>query len=444
MGRRRNLLLITVDSLRADHVYGDRVATPTFDGLANEGTTYSRAFAQGPFTTFSMPSLFTSRYPSSLQYLEFSDATVGVSVGGKPTLTERLQESGYVTAGFHSNPLLSKLFGFDRGFDTFDARLPFSGIDVLPGRVQVLADKVLRLVRKHAYLPAERVTKRGLSWIDERHSTDRPFFLWLHYMDVHGPYQAKSGSDYLNKFRGERLWRKAITNPSELTDEERDRLDELYRAEIRYTDKWIGRLLDGLRERGLSEGTTTIVTADHGEAFGERGVYSHPHQPYDELSHVPLLAENVAGTDETGGTVDRVVELLDVAPTLLAEAGVDPPDSFRGRVLPGHPQSGNERAETAMAVTETDLSPEYVGSVRMADWRYVEDRISGTTELHDCTADPDARRDVSDRHSDVVEDLADRLTERVSGVLGGPGSVEQADVTDAGTRDRLRNLGYLK
>jgi arylsulfatase len=172
---RSNILLVTVDSLRADAVYGEEVATPQLDELASQSQVYTNAFAQGPFTTFSMPSLFTSRYPTSLPYVKFSDSTVGVYIKETPSLPEVLKEAGYATAGFHSNPLLSHIFGFNRGFDVFDARLPFSNSGVLPGRLKILADKLFRLIRKHAYLPAGKLNERAIEWIDER-PTDRPFF----------------------------------------------------------------------------------------------------------------------------------------------------------------------------------------------------------------------------------------------------------------------------
>jgi arylsulfatase A-like enzyme len=439
MSSAENILLVTTDSLRADHIYGDTVETPTHDALAEEGTTYDRAFAQGPFTTFSMPSLFTSRYPSGLDYLEFSDKTVGVYIDEVPTITEVLSEAGYHTAGLHSNPLLSNLFGFDRGFDTFDARLPLTDTDFVPGRIKILTDKLLRLVRKHAYLPAEKLTTRALDWLDNR-DDDRPFFLWVHYMDVHGPYQAKEGNVYLNKYRGERIWRKCLTSPEAITPEEHERLRELYRTEIEYTDREIGRLLDGLRDRGLYDRTTTIATADHGEQFGEYGNYSHPHQLYDVLTHVPLI---VRGPETDGTHVTDIVELTDVAPTLAHTAGVSSPATFRGTVLPPEGESPSRPS----AVSEADLTPAYHGSVRTEEWKYIRDDTSGTELLLD-TDDPIGERDdCSGDHPEVRRELAERLDDHIAETDRTAGeSVQEAthDIEDSDIENRLEELGYLE
>jgi arylsulfatase len=442
MTSRPNVLLVTIDSLRADHVYGEAASTPAHDSLAEDGTVYERAFAQGPFTTFSMPSLFTSRYPSGLQYMEFSKKTVGVYIEDEPTIPTVLRDVGYDTAGFHSNPLLSNLFGFDRGFDTFDAKLPFTDTGFVPGRAKILADKLLRLVRKHAYLPADRLTDRALRWLDEREG-NRPFFLWVHYMDVHGPYQAKKGSTYLNKYRGERLWRKCLEGPEAITPDEHKHLRELYQMEVEYTDKQVGRLLKGLRDRGAYDDTITVATADHGEQFGEYGEYSHPHQLYDVLTRVPLIVRT------PGKQLERVTgirELLDVAPTLSAEAGASAPESFRGTRLPLIDES-NEAEEQRTAISEADILPAYHGSIRTPEWRYVRNDITGTEFLFDTTDPPGDRTNWAADHQSVVKRLSRRLNEHVMVAGRDAGTdVERTaeEIDDSDVEDRLKTLGYLE
>jgi arylsulfatase len=438
MVHRSNVLLVTIDSLRAGHIYNSFTDTPAHDGLADEGIVYERAYSQGPFTTFSMPSLFTSRYPSGLQYVEFSDSTVGVYIDDEPTIPELLREQGYETAGFHSNPLLSNLFGFDHGFDEFDARLPLSDLDLFSGRAKILTDKLLRVFRKHAYLPAKNLNDRAVEWLDDR-DDDQPFFLWLHYMDVHGPYQAKSGNAYLNKYRGERIWRKALKRPDEVTQSEHERLKELYRIEVEYTDRCLGNLFDALRARGLFEDTLTVLTADHGEQFYEHGQYSHPHQLYEELTHVPLI---VRDPNRESASQDDVTELIDVAPTLVERAGGDVPESFSGRPLFGDTDETDDRA----AFSEADLTPAYNGSVRTARWRYVRDDTADEELLLDHENDPDEQRDVLADFPEVGDRLADRLDAHVTtdGRSVGPQrDVTQKDIEDREVQDRLEDLGYL-
>ncbi|MEF8789142.1 MAG: sulfatase [Haloarculaceae archaeon] len=428
---RPNVLLITVDSLRADAVATDEPATPAVDRLAEEGIVYERAFAQGTFTTLSMPSLFTSRYPSSLPPVGVVEDMVGSAVTGVPTLTEALHDAGYATAGFHSNPLLSDPFGFDEGFDTFDSQLPLAGVPRLPGRAKILTDKLLRLVRKHAYLPGERLTDRALNWLDRRPG-DRPFFCWLHYMDVHGPYQSKSGNAYANKLRAERLWRKAVASPGDLTDTERERLRRTYREEVEYTDGCVGRLLDGLRRRGLLEETVCVLTADHGEEFGEHGRYSHPDHLYDEVVHVPLV---VRRPDREPGRADHPVELVDVAPTVLEAVGAEPPAPFAGRRLsdpaPGH------------AISEAGVAPTYKAGVRTDRWKYI--RYGDREELYDLRADPGEQTDVAGNHPSVLADLSGTLDDHLAthGTHTGAEDVSDVGIEDGEARDRLEDLGYL-
>lgn len=429
-----NIVLITIDSLRADHVFTDAAATPTLEALAREGIAYECAFAQGPFTTFSMPSLFTSRYPSALSYITFSEDTVGVAIKDEPTITTALSNAGYETAGFHSNPLLSNLFGFDRGFDVFDSNLPFSNTDWLPGQAKILADKIARVVRTHAYIPAATLTNQALEWLDAR-SDDRPFFLWLHYMDVHGPYQSKSGFVYLNKYRGERLWRKAIANPEDVTKEEHKRLQELYREEIEYTDNCLNALVDGLRSRGMGDETLVVITADHGEQFFEHGHYSHPHQLYDELIHVPLVLN---GPARPTANHDAIVELIDVAPTLIKAADSDVPDEMTGELL-------DTDTPREWAISEADINPAYAGCVRAERWKYLYDGTTNEESLFDLEADSHEQTDVGNDYPAVLEELSMILNEHVSSssrVVGADADLEAVEVDDD-VQNRLEDLGYL-
>jgi arylsulfatase len=258
-------------------------------------------------------------------------------------------------------------------------------------------------------------------------------------MDVHGPYQSKSGNAYLNKYGGERLWRKALKRPDEVTEAEHERLKELYRIEVEYTDRCLGELFDALRERGLFEDTLTVLTADHGEQFSEHGQYSHPHQLYEELTHVPLI---VRDPNRESASQDDVTELIDVAPTLVEHAGGDVPESFSGRSLFGDTDETDDRA----AFSEADLTPAYNGSVRTDRWRYIRDDTADEELLFDHESDPDEQRDVLADFPEVGERLADRLDAHVTtdGRSVGPQrDVTQKDIEDREVQDRLEDLGYL-
>lgn len=424
-----NVLLITVDSLRADHALGDGAETPSIDRIAAAGTA-TEAFAQGPFTTFSMPSLFTSRYPGQLRAIDFVDGVQGVLVEGAPTLQERLGDAGYATAGIHSNPLLSEMFGFDRGFDYFE-----DGLDGptprLPERLRLLADKIGRLVRRTAYVPAEELTDRALAWLEG--TDEEPWFLWVHYMDVHGPYQSTHGRSYVDKLRSEWLWRKAVHSPDEVTSDEHERLRRAYRSEVEYTDDAVGRLLDGVAANAAPEDTFVVLTADHGDEFAEHGSYSHDSKLYDELIRVPLVVDPPEGmtfTPREGPT-----PLLDVAPTLVDIAG-GTVQGFEGRSR--HGSNEHDGAEGILA--EAKLPPEYVGCVRTGNWKYIEN--TDGHELYDLTEDPGETDDRSDVVPEVAEEFAERLAthrERAAGERRSGEALESDELNE-----RLRRLGYLE
>lgn len=442
---RPNVLFVTVDSLRADHVScvaDSPVETPGIDAVGERGTIFTDAYAQGPFTTFSMPSLFTSRYPTGLDYVEFSDNVVGVFPDKEPTVTECLADTGYRTAGFHSNPLLSELFNFDRGFDTFDADLPLATLD-LPGRLKLLTNKARRLLRQHAYLPAEHVTDRALDWLDGNQSgnnhripdDESPFFLWTHYMDVHGPYQRKSGITYYNKYRGERLWRKAVHKPKEITPDEHDELVAAYREEVEYTDGHIGRLVEDVRARS-DRPLLVVVTADHGDGFAEHGYYSHPHEVDDELVHVPLVIDDPTGMIKRE-SVDEPTGLLDVAPTLVVAAGMEPPETFEGTSLSvSRNVNGPQRV-----IIEAEVTPGYRAAIVTNRWKYVFDEIRDSERLYD------RRGGETDL---IVKDTETRirLREALHEHLDRDAAVNREEETVKGmsdeVADRLERLGYLK
>lgn len=440
---RPNVLLITVDSLRADHVSAvadSPVETPGMNRVAEDGTVYTDAFAQGPFTTFSMPSLFNARYPSSLSYVEYSDNVVGVHATDEATLPQELSALGYDTAGFHSNPLLSSLFNFDAGFDVFDADLPFANLS-LPGGLKLLSNKLRRLLRTHAYIPAETITDRAVAWTEGR-DTDDPFFLWTHYMDVHGPYQSKDGFIYRNKVRGEHLWQKAVHNAEEITDEEHQELLETYHEEVAYTDGAIGRLIERVDEMS-DRPTLVVVTADHGEGFDEHGYYSHPHEVHDVLVWVPLLVRDPTGT-VAAGRVDRPVELIDVAPMILAAAGGELPDTFEGTELVGPAEDCANDEMEPIAISEGELTPGYRAAFVSPRWKYVVDEIAQERRLFDRTGEGPEGIEVVDETEETFDRFADLVAEfrARDGATGG--GTHAGDIEDEDISDRLERLGYLE
>ncbi len=326
--RTPNLLLVTVDTLRADHVgaYGAPAGlTPQLDAFAAQSLVFERAFAPASHTLPSVAALLTGREPEEVGVL--SNRTV--LPPGVPTLATLLWSGGHRTAAVVSNVILHRGAGLDAGFDIYD--------DVLPQRERnrLWPERVAR-----------DTTEAALARMDVlRAERDGPFFLWVHYQDPHGPYtppteHAEPDAPRPSIAAPDRAPALGITEsgvgqiPSyQVLDRSRD--PRLYRAayagEVRYVDAEIGRLLAGVRERGLWDETAILVTSDHGEGLGEDDYwFAHGEYLSEPLVRVPLLLR-VPGRAPARSR--SVVGLVDAAPTLLGLAGLPPPTHAVGRDL---------------------------------------------------------------------------------------------------------------
>jgi arylsulfatase len=303
-----NVILLSADALRADHLscYGyERETSPVLDDLAEESIRFTNAYSASSHTREAVPALLTGEYPDTAVASDYSLVT--------ETVASKLSKQGFATGGFHSNPFLSRAFGFDQGFDTFDDDLHFGKHKII-----ALAQRVLDKVRNRHYARAEEINERSLSWLDSLEN-DQPYFLWNHYMDTHGPYEPPG--EYATLFnngglRGrdaQSLYRRAIKNPDSITEEERKLLIDSYDAEIRYNDDKLGEFLGQLRDRDLLENSLLIFIADHGDAFGEHGYYGHPRYLHVELTRVPLFFRPPGGVDAIHSTP---ASALDVAATI--------------------------------------------------------------------------------------------------------------------------------
>ncbi|HUP22330.1 MAG TPA: sulfatase [Thermoanaerobaculia bacterium] len=278
---RPDVVLVVIDTLRADHVgaYGyARDTTPRLDALfAARGTLFERAYAQAPWTLPSAASYLTGRHPGELQRSRAAGVVIPDDV---PTLAERLRAGGYRTAAFVANPTLFPAAGFDRGFDTW--WLP-------PARVESLAR------------PAGDVVERAAPWLEAHAGAEEPFFLYLHFIDPHDPYSSPDTSgerspflpDYGGRLTGHDvhalyLGHQALAEGEAEAAADRAQITALYDSEIAWVDRALGELVDQLPPEVVRE-TLWIVTSDHGEELHERGGWKHGHTLYDEQVRVPLL-----------------------------------------------------------------------------------------------------------------------------------------------------------
>jgi len=322
---RRDVLLITVDTLRADfvHAYGFAAPiTPAIDELAGRGVRFESAIASSSATAPSVASIMTSRFTREHSVGALNGPTRLV---GDETLAERFRAAGYETAAFVSNVVLKSRSGFDRGFDVFD--------DDLPGAE---ANRPALLERR-----AATTAERALDWLAER--GERPFFLWVHFQDPHGPYlppgevppvrveiplRTDRPLSVLSSNRGRGgipayQHQDGLVRPGDYA--------RRYAGEIAYVDGWVGRVVDAFEARSGERGSVVLFTADHGESLGENGwFFQHGHATTPELARVPLV---LVAQGLEPAVRSEPVSHVDIAPTLLELAGVDPLERASGLSL---------------------------------------------------------------------------------------------------------------
>ncbi|MDJ0852510.1 MAG: sulfatase [Myxococcota bacterium] len=448
------VVLITVDTLRADRlgVYGHRLdVSPRIDALAESGVRFADATVQWPKTWPSIASLLTGTYPH----------TTGIR--GKPRrlpdshvmLAELFAKAGYDTAAIVSNWNVGSHMGFGQGFEHFvqsweekwreqAGNEPFVNA---PGRVK-------------DYTNATLVTDQALRWLRGRGPRDRPFFLWIHYMDPHGPYQppARYARLFEGAHRSEPIPPRLLPPYQQQTRRGRLITDlgfyqSQYDREIRYLDDEVGRLLDALSQPDLGN-PLIVLTADHGESMGEHRYYlEHGKLPYQPTAHVPLLVSR-PGVIEGGRVIDTPVGLIDLSATLLELAGMVVPGSFEGtslaRVILGERDAALPEhvfMESGYGGDQTQLT------VREGPWKlihvpYAPDRKAMTGaefELYHLGRDPGEIENVAAAHPEVVRRLGEALVrwDAAGARLGELGEELDPASLDAGSRAMLEALGYL-
>ncbi len=345
---RRDIILVTIDSLRADHTsaYGYRRATtPVLAALAARGARFGRAISPTPLTRSALPALMFGRYRSTLPGKGGANRP-GTPEAGPAPLATILRDAGYRAGAVVSHDdLLNK-----------QSRFGFKEID------EVSTDPVPEHDDN-----SDAVTDHALAWLAAQ-PADRPVLLWIHYIDPHFPYAPRAEAP---RFGG----------------------DDAYDRSIAFNDAQLGRLLDGVRS-SRGDGAIVAVTADHGEAFGEHGTRYHGKSLYDELVHVPLViaVPGVAATE-----IAATVSLVDLAPTLLDLVGVTAPAGMNGRSLAAAIRGDEMPAHDVLGeLFRTKASPRNLVAL-FRDRRVVIRDLDGTTvEAYDVDADPGERHDLSD------------------------------------------------
>ena len=438
-GHRANILLVTFETTRADHLsaYGySRDTSPAFDAAASQGVLFTHHSTVSPRTNPSLAALFTSTYPHE-------NGVRNLLLPLEPdnrTLAEVLRAAGYVTGAVQTHPRLVKASGFAQGFADYD-------------------DDVA------AHPLADQACARAADWVREASRSSRPWFLWVHLMDPHWTYEPPEpwrtryvADDPRTKAVYEALLARQlkigpIIFRNSMPPDEVASFVGLYDGELRFMDDALGGLLRSLRDLGLEESTLLVVTADHGESLGEhRYFFEHGDLGSEPEIHIPLLFR-WPGRLAAGRLIASTVQSLDVAPTILDVAGLPAEPAFRGRTLlpylEGAPST--DRAcfgETDMSFHEENSAREIAGPAGKSRWlrkgRYKLMFVPHLAEpaawrLFDLVTDPGELADAGARFPEVRDAMRRELG---SWMAEDQGKERDYHIGDA-ARERLRALGYV-
>lgn len=434
-----NVLILLVDALRPDHLgcYGYPLPTsPTIDGLARRGVLFADATSPATYTRAAVPSILASVYPGA--HGVFSQGrNIEVLSDKYTTLAETLKARGYATAAFAPNPSLHRSFRFGQGFDVYDDDFHL-GTGENPD----------------AYETATKIHDRMLRWL--RANREKPYFAYLHYRDVHGPYVPPPPYDKMfdKPGQGRLLTREELkAQPLDVRRPRRypdlDSYVEQYDGEIRYTDDQIARFLATLSKEGFLDNTVIFVTADHGEAFLEHQTWTHGTSLYEELTRVPLLM--VLPKDKHAGQrVEAPVQTLDIYPTVLELLGAEIPKELQGKSLLAGVEGDADPnrpvfAEARLNRRHREWNFGQFVAVRSGGWKLIYNRTRKNAELYHLAQDPGETRNLIDQERRKTRELLALVAafDRENALhrhesQGGPEALPK-DVVDG-----LRSLGYIQ
>lgn len=420
---RPDVLLITIDTLRADHcsLYGHRArTTPHLDRLAATGLTFDTAYAPTGATCPSHATLFTGRTPWVHGLVRN-----GLSLPeAEETLAERLREAGYRTGAVVSSFPLSRRFGFAQGFDHYE-----DSFDPATSTVTTVERWGGADIEQGFDRPAEPTSDLALEWIEGAADEDRPLFLWVHFFDPHTPQVPPES--YLERFPRRRPFRE-------------------YDAEIAYADAHMNRVIEAFRERRPDAHPLVVVTADHGEGLMDHGWAGHNRTVYEEETRVPLVI-SWPGRLPKGERIAQPVHLGDVPATLAALVGL-PPLAAENALDVTAFALGAELDPTRAIFLQRPYYPEGRErfdergpglAVRTGRWKYFEASEEGVRELYDVTNDPAEQENLAEAKPKRAELLAETLAEWWRGQQERRPEPATASELDPEVLEGLRALGYI-
>ena len=392
---RPNIILVTIDTVRADHVgcYGAKgVSTPTLDSLAHDGMVFERAIAQVPLTYPSHAAIMTGLYPFQNGAQDFTSRALDARF---TTIAEVLRKGGYSTGAVVSSFALDHSWGLSRGFDSYDDE--FSS--------ESYKNRELGLVERKA----EESVTHALAWL--KRTPKRPFFLWLHLYDPHSPYSPPQ------PFR-------------------REYADHPYDGEIAYADQELGRVMDWMKQSRLYDSSLIIVASDHGEALGEHGEKEHGFFVYSETIRVPLIVKLPKRNSYKAMRINTLVETTQIAATIQQFAGF----KSRSEPLPINNADDNQTmaySETFYPFSSFGWSP--LHSIQAGRFQYID---APSPELYDVTSDPQEKNNLAASQTATVAVLKRKLDDLVAKHPYEAGGAVHSELSSE-AQEKLRALGYV-
>ncbi|GEM_PF-1013234 len=400
---RPNIILITVDTLRADHVgsYGaGLVATPVMDGIARDGILFENAYCPMPHTAPSHATILTSLYPRQH----------GVMLNGHSlprrfeTLAEVLREEGYVTSAFVASFVLGAEFGFGSGFERFDDEM------------------------EHGLRTAGEVVHKILPWLEENAGNE--FFTWIHLYDPHVPLTPPE--PFKSKYPG-------------------DDYASLYKAEVAYTDSRLGLILAALKSLSVEEETIVILTADHGESLGEHDYWGHGQQLYEVSVRVPLIVKIPGKLAAKKGILPRSsriqarVRIMDIFPTVLELLGIEERTGLQGSsFLPLMRKNHGLHRDVymiSMPPGKGVVPPYQKNAVLTGQWKLIRFR-GADDEIYNLVEDPDELNDMRVSRPEVFKKLTGEIA-KWEKIINKSAPHSRKQIIDEATKKRLRAFGYV-
>ncbi len=456
-----NVLLITVDTCRFDCIGSSgrkgAALTPNIDRLAAKSVFFEKAYCQIPSTLPSHASILTGLTP-----LEHGVHDNGVYRLGDEyiTLAERLKGYGYRTAAFVSAYVLDRRFGLSQGFDVYDDRME-DPVQTGPApRFRKGTNPETMDMVKRFYGPSQRsadsVVPKAVEWLEE--VEEDHFFLWLHLFDPHSPYSPPShwidryDSGYTGQANGDATHFNAALNRGKVASRDLAHMIARYKGEVSYTDEWLGNLLAELDRLRLSRNTLVVLIGDHGEGFGEHGLYfEHNSLLYEETVRIPFLI-HFPGEEERKRRISTAVNSIDLLPTLINALGEPAPDLVGRSLLPLI--DGEEPAGTRCVYLEAICGrqafpvPAERRGIVSGHWKFVRvtKRKDGTEELelYDLSKDPLERKNLASSRKKIVTELSRQLDGIIEAAKRGDGAGDHALDLDEEAMEKLRELGYIR